>query len=253
MKKRGKKIQNLLMIRRKGVPLFTSYLKKEGYSKELLHLYVKSGWIKRLAKGVYIEVNSEMTLDGLVFALQKQLSLKIFPAGKTALNLLGVRQYVLQTESGYIAFCYNSPNKIPKYAKTNQNLRIHYSRLFEDEDLGLTRLTGELPLSLSTRERAILETIFVVKSKEDFKEAQDIMELLPDLRGKLVQELLMACRHIRTKRLFLFLAKDTGHRWYSSLDLKAMDLGNGPREIIKNGMYDKEFKITIPRDHYEHQ
>ncbi len=253
MTERGKKIQKLLRIQREGMPLFTSYLKKEGYSKELLHLYVKSGWIKRLDKGVYIEVNSEMTLDGLVFALQKQLSLKIFPAGKTALNLLGVRQYFLQTESEYMAFCYNSPNKIPKYAKKNRDLKIKYSRLFEDEDLGLTRLPEELPLSLSTRERALLETIFIVKSKEDFKEAQEIMELLPDLRGKLLQGLLMACRHIRTKRLFLFLAKDTGHMWYNSLDLKAIDLGNGPREIIKNGMYDKEFKITIPRDHYEHQ
>ncbi len=253
MIEKGKKLQNLLRMQKEGVPFFASYLKNKGYPKELLRLYIKSGWIKRLDRGVYIESNNEMTLEGLLFALQQQLSLNIFPAAKTALDLLGVRQYVLQENHEFLAFCHNTPNEIPKFVKENNNLKIKYTKLFDNEKLGLTQLKGKLPLYLSSRERAILETVYMVKDADDFKETYELIELLLDLRGELLQNLLLACKSIKTKRLFLFLAKYVNQQWFNLLNMKAIKLGKGPREIIKNGIYNKEFMITIPKDFYEYQ
>ena len=103
---------------------------------------------------------------------------------------------------------------------------------------------------MSSRERAILETVYMVKDADDFKEAYELMELMLDLRSGLLQNLLMGCKSIKTKRIFLFLAKNVDHKWFNKLNVEAINLGNGPREIIKNGLYDKEFKITIPKDFY---
>ena len=115
--KKGKKLQTLLKIQKESSPLFASYLKKIGYTKDLLRSYVKSGWLKRIDRGVYIYSHNKMTPEGLIFALQEQLSLKIYPAAKTALNLLGTRQYVFKKEQKLTVFCYNTPNNVPKIAK----------------------------------------------------------------------------------------------------------------------------------------
>ena len=251
--KKGKKLQNLIKMSKEGVPFFPSYLGKKGYKKELLQLYIKSQWLKRINYGVYILSNNEMTLEGLILALQTQLSLKIYPAGKTALDLLGVRQYVKQRDNEILTFCYNSPNEIPKFVKKTKKLKIRYTKLFDNEKLGLTKLKNKLPLEISSRERAILETVYMIKNNDDFMEVYELLELLLDLRSDLLQELLMSCKSIKTKRLFLFLAKNTNHKWYKDINIELIELGKGPREIIKNGIYDSEFMITIPKDFYEYQ
>ncbi len=247
------KLQNLISMQMEDTPFFFSYLKRKGYTKELLRSYVKNGWLKRLGRGVYIGANNEMSLKGLIFALQKQLLLNIFPSGKTALDLLGVRQYVIRKNSDFLVFSYNTPNEISKFVRENNNLKIKYSKLFNNVKLGLTRVKGKLSLNVSSRERAILETVYMVKDENDLRETYELMELLTDLRSELLQELLIECKSIRTKRLFLFLVKNINHKWFNLLNMKSINLGKGPREIIKNGIYDKEFKITIPKDFYEYQ
>jgi len=65
-----------------------------------------------------------------------------------------------------------------------------------------------MPL-VSEPERAVLETISQIPSKQSLEEAQNIMESLYGLRGPLIQELLEACFNIKTICLFLNLAKKT--------------------------------------------
>jgi hypothetical protein len=73
------------------------------------------------------------------------------------------------------------------------------------------------------------------------------MEGLNNLRPKHVQKLLEQCKSVKVKRLFLYLAKKSGHAWFSYLNLKAIDLGSGKRSIVKNGVYDSTYRITIQK------
>jgi N-acetylglutamate synthase-like GNAT family acetyltransferase len=74
------------------------------------------------------------------------------------------------------------------------------------------------------------------------------MEMLNGLRPTLLQQLLEDCKSIKVKRLFLFMAEKAGHSWLEDLDLSKIDLGKGKRSIVKNGIFNSKYQITIPQD-----
>jgi hypothetical protein len=64
----------------------------------------------------------------------------------------------------------------------------------------------------------------------------------------MVQSLLIMCRSIKVKRLFMYMAEKQGHSWVSDLDASKTDIGRGKRVIVPNGKYDTKYHITVPRD-----
>jgi hypothetical protein len=72
-------------------------------------------------------------------------------------------------------------------------------------------------------------------------------EGLTSLDPEVVQRLLEDCRSYKVRRVFLFLARQSGHAWFSKLDPSKIDLGKGKREVVKGGRYDAEYLITVPR------
>ena len=73
------------------------------------------------------------------------------------------------------------------------------------------------------------------------------MENLIGLRPDVVQQLLEQCRSIKVKRLFLFLAQRLQHPWFEMLDFSRVDIGKGKRSIVKHGVLEKKYQITIPK------
>src|SRR5690554_5528849 len=69
---------------------------------------------------------------------------------------------------------------------------------------------------------------------------------LTNLRPRRLQGLLQACTSVRTKRAFLLLARYFRHGWFSRLDISAIDLGRGKRQLLKGGVLDREYQITVP-------
>jgi hypothetical protein len=53
---------------------------------------------------------------------------------------------------------------------------------------------------------------------------------------------------VKVKRLFMYMAEKAGHSWFTYIDLKNIDLGKGKRSIVKNGVYNAKYQITIPRE-----
>ena len=101
-------------------------------------------------------------------------------------------------------------------------------------------------LKVSTLELAALEMLFLVPERQGFDEAYHLMESLTTLRPKLVQSLLEKCKSVKVKRLFMYMAEQHQHAWLDNLDRKKIDLGEGKRVIVKNGVLDKTYKITVP-------
>ena len=117
---------------------------------------------------------------------------------------------------------------------------------------GLTEFkSGEFAVTISAPERAAMEMLHLVPKVVGFEEASLIMENLAGLRPELVQKLLEACRFVKVKRLFLYLAEKYSHPWFSRLDLSKLDLGKGKRLIVQRGMLDKKYQITVPRQERE--
>jgi len=44
------------------------------------------------------------------------------------------------------------------------------------------------------------------------------------------------------------MAEKVNHSWLEDLDLTKIDVRKGKRSIVKNGVYNAKYQITIPRD-----
>jgi hypothetical protein len=108
-------------------------------------------------------------------------------------------------------------------------------------------------LRISAPERAAVEMLHLVPGKVGFDEASLIMENLATLRPEIVQRLLVKCRSIKVRRLFMFMAEKHGHPWVPDIDVIRIDLGKGKRMIVPKGRLDRKYRITVPRDHYKEE
>lgn len=97
-----------------------------------------------------------------------------------------------------------------------------------------------------------MECLFLAPQKQDLIECYQLMEGLNGLPPKQVQILLEACKSVKAKRLFLYMAEKAGHQWFKHLDLEKIDLGSGTRSIVKNGTYIDKYKITVPKELEQH-
>ncbi len=109
------------------------------------------------------------------------------------------------------------------------------------------------PLTYSTPERALLELLDELPSRESFHQVDVIVEGLSNLSPRRLQNLLENCRSIKVKRLFFWFADRHQHAWLKRLDILRVDLGKGKRMLVRGGKFDTDYQITVPEDMYDNQ
>ena len=118
-------------------------------------------------------------------------------------------------------------------------------------DTGLTAQPWgqwEWPLTLSTPERAVLELLDELPGRESFHQVDKLIEGLPNLSPRRMEQLLANCRSVKVNRLFFFFADRHRHAWVKHIDKKAVNLGKGKRMLVKGGKMDRVYQITVPED-----
>lgn len=248
---RGTKINHILARNPQGVPMTSSWLTSQRVSPQLLQGYKNSGWLDPLGRGAWIRAGTEPTLAGSIYALQRQKLVTVHPAACTALGFQGHLHYLPLGTSPVLQFGVRSNKKLPLWFTRQlfaKNLRVFNADvLFSPVSVGLTDWNvGEFSLKISSPERAMLEYCYLLPNYGDFEEARQLMESLTALRPKLLQSTLHACNSVKAKRLFLALADTVAHKWYDELDLGSVELGSGSRHIAINGLWNSQFKITVP-------
>lgn len=222
-----------------------------GISRQLAEGYRRSGWVQRIGRGAYVRISDKVEWFGGVHALQFQLDLPVHVGAKTALELLGYAHFLPLGKGGGVHLFGSAGQRLPAWflrQRWEANVQYHATRLFSDKpDTGLTEKTiGEFPVRISVPERAALELASLVPQKESFEGAKLLLEGLTTLRPELVQELLEACRSVKAKRLFLYLAEECEHVWVQKLDLARVNLGSGKRSIVSGGHLNARYQITVP-------
>jgi hypothetical protein len=245
----NKKNINLLLSNWPDGMVYTQrHLSKLGYYHDLVRRYKKSNWIEPVGTGAYKKCGDTVDWQAGISAIQSQLNLSIHPGGRTSLELLGYAHYLRFKDR---VFLFGKPGEtLPKWfrdADWKKELEYHQTKVFGDSQLGLMTYEHQgISLQVSSPERAALEMLYLVPGTQGFDEADKIMNGLLSLRPEIVQDLLEACRSIKTKRLFLYLAERNGLPWFSDLNLNNIDLGRGKRVIVKNGKYNAKYRISIP-------
>ncbi|MCC5925057.1 MAG: type IV toxin-antitoxin system AbiEi family antitoxin [Bacteroidetes bacterium] len=246
------KLNKLLLGWKDGVVYTSPWLTESGYTPDMLFGYKESNWVKSIGRGAYVKAQDNPLWEGAVNALQEQLNYSIHIGGQTALELQGVRHNV-SLDLNQCHLYTPSKRKLPTWFtsyKWDVDVKLHVSTLFGKKNLGLKSLDSRNRISIlvAEPERAILELLSHVNSKARFLNAWHLIEGMMTLRSNLVQNLLMDCKSVKVKRLFLFMAMSHALPWYEKLEISELDLGSGKRTIVKNGKLNTTFNITVPEE-----
>ena len=182
--------------------------------------------------------------------LQTQLGLSVHPEAKTALSLQGKAHYLEMSAERAQLFVSRGENVSLWFKKYDWGLALDFtSTSFLPADLGLVDVERKsFTVKIPNPARAITECLYSVPKSQPMLEMYGIMGGLNNLRPASVQALLEACKSVKVKRLFLFLAEKDGHDWFNYLYLKKVDLGSGKRSIVQGGTYVPKYQITVPKE-----
>lgn len=246
------KLNNLLSSWPRGSVAVYPFFKQQKISHQLVAKYLKNNWIEKISDGAYKRFDDK-TVEwyGGLYSIQAYLKLPVYVGGPKALEIHGYTQNLSPAGKSVVWLFGKYKTSLPRwFLKNNWGPVVRYQtiRLFNSKkEIGIIeREVNGLKLIVSSPERAILETLNFVPNELTFEFAQNAVESLQTLRPKIVEELLCACRSIKVKRLFLFLAQYNKLPWLKSINRNKIDLGKGFRSIANPGVLDKEHLITVP-------
>ena len=264
-----------------GLLVDGAWLEAKGYASNLRTYYTKNGWLDQPIRGVYRRARGPLKWQQVVISLQTLLLDRHGPfcvGGRTALALQGHAHYLSQGMQTVHLYGPKAPPSWVFRLPVDAQFVYRSDRLF-DGDLksrGMTSLAWDIsrntgrdltqlqggdfttmawgqwdwPLTLSSPERAILELLDELPSRESFDQADKMMEGLSNLRPARLQKLLVDCQSVKVKRLFFFLADRHQHAWLKRLDKSAISLGSGKRALVPGGRLDPVYNITVPEALY---
>ena len=277
VEQKDRKLNKLQRALPEGLLVDAAWLRRQGYATNLVSHYVSTGRLEQPARSVYRKPRGTLSWQQAVLSLQTILNATPqIVGGRTALDLQGFAHFLSRTETEVHLYGPKSPPnwlyKLPlevkfihhnsrRLFKTAPESREHLPRqtdVVESPysnsallDSGLrTQPWGQWdwPLTLSMPERALLELLDELPGRETFEHVDKLTEGLSNLSPKRLQKLLEDCRSVKVKRLFFFFADRHKHAWLKRLNKEAVDLGSGKRMLVKGGVLDPTYQITVPKD-----
>jgi len=245
------KINKLIQDSPKGLVLLSSWLVSKGYSYQLLQRYRKGGWLKLIGKGAMIKSGDSLMLSGALSALQSQANVNIHIGGRSALELQGSTHY-FQLNAPETTLFVPGRTELPPWLINNKwdvEYKLFRTTLFNLDSVGLVDYQNAgISMKISNLGRAMMECLSLCPNEFSLTEAYELMEGLSTLRPKQVQELLGACKSIKTKRLFLYFAEKARHSWFKYIDIAKIDLGSGNRTLANHGVLVPEYNLVLPKE-----
>jgi hypothetical protein len=253
----GSKLNQLLSKWPRGTVALQSWLSEQGVTRQLAREYRNSNWLTRIGHGAYIQANDKVDWKGAIFALQRHANLQVWPGGQTALSLQGYAHYLPFNRE--TVFLFAAPRtRLPTWMKQHDwgvQFRFRPTNLFvarnsnqpDEIDLAAAKY-GDFSIRISSLERATFELLYLVSDRSSFAHAAEVMEGLAILRSAVMEAYLKACKSVKVNRLLLFLAEYYQHTWLERVNRDCANLGSGKRQIVKDGVLEKKYQITIPHE-----
>lgn len=241
-------LENLLS---EGQVVDRIWLADRGVKRPLVDYYLRSAALKPIARGAYRRPGPPLKWEHVVYSLQ-ELGYSLHVGGRSALELQGYAHFL--SMQGVRQLHVYGVNKLPRWVDQMEapyRLTLHKVGLFDEPvtEAVTTKPFGhwDWPVRYATPELALLELAAEVKQAADFGVLDKLFDSATSLRPQLLTKLLMACHHVKAKRLFLWFAERHGFDWLKQLEKGAISLGSGKRLIVKSGTLDKKYLITVPR------
>jgi len=185
-----------------------------GVSSALAHHYLKSGWLTRLGRGVFMFPNDTLRqADCLKFMARRLRGFHV--GGKTALAWRGVRHNLPAQEPLWLWG--DQKARLPEWFLERFRARYTTRSPFASslpKGFGLQTLP-ETPdgVMVSVPERAMLELLSEVGVHQGIEEARHIIESLRALRPDVLATLLKHCPRVKVARLCVLWAEEFNLPW----------------------------------------
>lgn len=261
----GASLKVLLSCLPEGFMVDSKWLASKGYSRQSVHHYAASGWLERVAHGLYRRPLPLGFVPGgpdwlAPLASAQWMGYAVHVGGSTALNLSGYVHF-LPLGDREVAYLYSdAPPSWFKRLELVSQVRFRNLKLFGGDKLGVECIGPQspvgggalaalrYPVAVSSAERAVLETLDELPTNEGFGSVDGVFESLTDLRPQLMANLLRLCRSVKVKRLFFVFADRHQHAWREHLHAADFDLGSGDRQLVTGGRLHPTYRITVPAE-----
>jgi hypothetical protein len=212
----------------RGTPFDHRQLAELGVSSALAHHYLKTGWLTRLARGVFMFPNDTLRREDCLQFLSRRVA-GFHVGGKTALAWRGVRHNLPVREP--LSLWGEHKTRLPEWYQerfpSRYTARNPFSKLPGNFGLQPLPETPAGPL-VSVPERALLEMLSEVGVHQQIEEARNIMEGARSLRPEVLATLLKNCRRVKVVRLCLSWADELNLPWVAAArKAAAKRLGQG--------------------------
>jgi hypothetical protein len=248
------KLNRLLQKNNSGGLYFSTWLKEEGYSDQLIKKYRDSGWLSSLSNGVMYRNGDKLHSFSILESYNEQLKKNFHVAAHSALELSGFNHYVPMGKP-LLIIGHPKQEPVPHWMKEGDFdylLKFFSTETFLKPQLRVFR--QDYPyLYVSVPEQAILECLLLAPKQYSYMDIYYIMEQLTTLRPEVMQDLLENTDSLKIKRMFLYMAKKSGHYWFDSLDVDKIELGLAKHKLVENGVYIPKYKITVPKELHEYE
>jgi hypothetical protein len=192
-------------------------LRKLGVSSALAHHYLKSDWLARLGRGVFMFPKDTLRRDDSLKFLSRHVE-GFHVGGKTALAWRGIRHNLPAREP--LSLWGEKRAFLPPWFTERFPARYAASNLFSPrmpKGFGLHPLP-ETPdgVLVSEPERALLEMLSEVGVHQGIEEARNIMEGARSLRTDTLATLLKHCQRVKARLLCVQWAEELSLPWASA-------------------------------------
>jgi hypothetical protein len=256
-----------------GFLVDAAWLKRFGVDPKSIHNYAERGWLERVVRGVYrrplsrtdhsarLNRNPAPDWQLVLLSIQSIMKHEVHLGGLSALTFHGFSHYLSLGHKERIHLYGEVPSWLARLPGETEFI-VRSTNLFGDDPTGIENVERQLenmnsntgptvspwhwPLKVSSPERAILEALDELPSHAGFDNLDMIFQGLANLRPKHLMKLLRACQSIKVKRLFFVFADRHSHAWLKYLDKSEIDLGSGPRALIKDGKIHPIYRISVP-------
>jgi hypothetical protein len=235
---RHKSIKTLQGAIPRGTPFDSRQLRKVGVSPALAHHYLKSDWLARLGRGVFMFPNDTLRREDSLKFLSRHVE-GFHVGGKTALAWRGIRHNLPAREP--ISLWGEGKLVLPAWFTGRFTARYTARKLFSPKlPRGFClRPLPETPdgVLVSEPERALLEMLSEVGVHQGVEEARNIMEGIRSLRIDTLAKLLINCQRVKVRMLCVGWAKELNLPWAGAAR-KAAGTRNGQSRWtarLKNG------------------
>ena len=210
-----------------GTPLTSVNLAALGISADLAVHYARSGWLTRLARGVYCRPNETLVLHPSLVLLEQHID-GLHVGGKSALDWYGIRHYLSQQPTLHLSGW--TAARLPDWFVSHFPAEYHRKRLFDEQPNALLHAgpfeKRDGAPQVSAPERALLEVLSEVGVRQPLQEAWELAESTYSLRADILSELLQRCTSVKTVRLCLQLGRELSLPWAAKLDPAQLPTGS---------------------------